>query len=53
MEILRKLFGSEGFMPHGMCYLWNARLIYLHVISDSLISLSYFAPPVLLTFALR
>jgi hypothetical protein len=30
MEILRKLFGSDGFMPHGMCYLWNTRLIYLH-----------------------
>jgi PAS domain S-box-containing protein len=48
MEILHKLFGSEDFMPHGMCYLWNTRLIYLHVISDSLIALSYFAIPVIL-----
>jgi PAS domain S-box-containing protein len=53
MEILRKLFGSEGFMPHGMCYLWNTRLIYLHVISDSLIALSYFAIPVILIWFLR
>jgi PAS domain S-box-containing protein len=53
MEILRKLFGSEGFMPHGMCYLWNTRLIYLHVISDSLIALSYFAIPVILLWFVR
>jgi PAS domain S-box-containing protein len=53
MEILRKLFGSEGFMPHGMCYLWNTRLIYLHVISDSLIALSYFAIPVILVWFVR
>ncbi|MFY9691438.1 MAG: PAS domain S-box protein [Candidatus Acidiferrales bacterium] len=53
MEILRKLFGSGDFMPHGMCYLWNARLIYLHVISDSLIALSYFAIPVILVWLVR
>lgn len=53
MEILRKIFGSDGFMPHGMCYLWNARLIYLHVISDSLIALSYFAIPFILLWFVR
>ena len=53
MEILRKLFGSGDFMPHGMCYLWNSRLIYLHVISDSLIALSYFAIPVILVWFVR
>ena len=53
MEILRKLFGSDGFMPQGMCYLWNTRLIYLHVISDSLIALSYFAIPVILLWFVR
>ena len=40
-------------MPHGMCYLWNARLIYLHVISDSLIALSYFAIPLILLWFVR
>jgi PAS domain S-box-containing protein len=53
MEILRKLFGSGDFMPHGMCYLWNARLMWLHVISDSLIALSYFAIPVILLWFVR
>jgi len=40
-------------MPHGMCYLWNARLIYLHVISDSLIAASYFAIPLILLWFVR
>jgi PAS domain S-box-containing protein len=53
MEILRKLFGSGDFMPHGMCYLWNARLIYLHVVSDSLIALSYFTIPITLLWLVR
>ena len=53
MEILRKLFGSGDFMPHGMCYLWNARLICLHVISDSLIALSYFSIPLTLLWFVR
>jgi len=35
-------------MPHGYCYLWNMRLVWLHVLSDSLIALSYFAIPVIL-----
>ncbi|HEX4075368.1 MAG TPA: PAS domain S-box protein [Candidatus Acidoferrales bacterium] len=53
MEILRKIFGHGDFMPHGMCYLWNARLICLHVISDSLIALSYFAIPFILLWFVR
>jgi PAS domain S-box-containing protein len=53
MEILRKIFGHGDFMPHGMCYLWNTRLIYLHVISDSLIALSYFAIPLILLWLVR
>ncbi len=30
-------------MPHGYCYLWNAKLVWLHVVSDALIALTYFA----------
>jgi PAS domain S-box-containing protein len=32
-------------MPHGYCYIWNPGLVWLHVISDSLIALSYFTIP--------
>jgi PAS domain S-box-containing protein len=51
MNFLKQLFGSGLYMPHGFCYLWNSKLVWLHVISDSLIALSYFAiPAVLLWF---
>ena len=48
MELLRTLFTSDGFMPHGHCYLWNTRLVLLHVISDCLIGLAYFSIPITL-----
>lgn len=40
-------------MPHGYCYNWNSSLVYLHVISDSLIALSYFAIPFALIYFVR
>jgi PAS domain S-box-containing protein len=53
MEFFRQLFGSGDFMPHGYCYLWNSGLIWLHVISDSLIAMAYFAIPVTLIWFVR
>jgi signal transduction histidine kinase len=38
----------EQFMPHGMCFLWNARLLGLHVVSDAAIALAYFSIPLIL-----
>jgi PAS domain S-box-containing protein len=35
-------------MPHGMCFDWDPALIFLHVASDTVIVLSYFAIPVLI-----
>jgi diguanylate cyclase (GGDEF)-like protein/PAS domain S-box-containing protein len=43
----------EQFMPHGMCYLWNVRLLALHVISDAVIALAYFSIPIILLFFVR
>ncbi|HEY6441945.1 MAG TPA: PAS domain S-box protein [Candidatus Acidoferrales bacterium] len=40
-------------MPHGFCYFWNPGLVWLHVISDSLIALAYFAIPVILIWLVR
>ena len=45
--------GVQGFMPHGVCYTWNASLIALHLISDSLIGIAYFSIPVSLMYFLR
>jgi signal transduction histidine kinase/ActR/RegA family two-component response regulator len=47
------LFSSNGFMPHGMCYLWQPGILTLHVLSDSLITLAYFSIPFTLLYFVR
>ncbi|MDX1754625.1 MAG: ATP-binding protein [Marinobacter sp.] len=47
---LQSMFSSQGFMPHGHCYLWTPELLFLNVISDSLITLAYFSIPITLTY---
>ncbi len=32
---------SGPFIPHGHCYLWRPGLVWLHLLSDALIALSY------------
>ena len=44
-SILGWLFGTARFIPHGVCLLWRPDLVAIHVVSDSLIALSYFAIP--------
>src|SRR5579871_1315452 len=44
-ESFVSFLSGNGFMPHGHCYLWNPRLIWLHVVSDALIALSYISIP--------
>jgi two-component system NtrC family sensor kinase len=46
------MFGSVG-LPHGFCFLWNPELLWLHVISDSLIALAYFLIPLQLVRIVR
>lgn len=41
------------FMPHGNCYLWNPGLVWLHVISDTLIAAAYFTIPFTLLWLVR
>jgi two-component system NtrC family sensor kinase len=41
------MFRSVG-LPHGFCFLWNPHLLWLHVVSDSLIALAYFLIPLAL-----
>ncbi len=49
----QRLFSSDGFMPHGHCYLWNPALVWLHVVSDSLIALAYTSIPFSLLYFVR
>ena len=51
-EFLEKLFSSD-FMPHGYCYLWKPGLVWLHLLSDTLIALAYFSIPVTLVYFIR
>jgi PAS domain S-box-containing protein len=53
MQILRHLFSSGDFMPHGFCYLWNPGLVWLHLVSDTLISISYLSIPITLIYFIR
>jgi PAS domain S-box-containing protein len=52
MQLLGCLL-EPNYMPHGFCYLWNPPLIWLHVVSDALIALSYASIPVTLIWFVR
>src|ERR1043165_3769204 len=40
-------------MGHGYCYLWRPDIVWLHVVSDSLITLAYYSIPVTLVYFVR
>ncbi|HEY9613811.1 MAG TPA: hypothetical protein V6C93_31015 [Allocoleopsis sp.] len=48
MELLKNLVASGGFIPHGHCFLWKPELVWLHVMSDSLIAIAYYSIPITL-----
>lgn len=47
------LFSRSGFLPHGVCYTWMPGVLQLHVVSDLLIGLAYFAIPAVLVYFVR
>ncbi|MBC1225031.1 HAMP domain-containing histidine kinase [Nostoc sp. UCD121] len=53
LELLQKVFTDSLFIPHGHCYLWKTGLVWLHIISDSLIALAYFSIPIALVYFVR
>ena len=53
LEFFSSLLSSEPFMPHGMCFMWDPGVLWLHVISDVLIAAAYYAIPVLLYYFTR
>ena len=44
---------ENDFMPHGHCYMWRPDILWMHVISDAIIALSYYSIPLTLLFFLR
>jgi signal transduction histidine kinase len=51
-DFFRRLF-SDDFMPHGHCYFWKPEIVWLHVVSDTLITLAYYSIPVILLVLVR
>lgn len=47
---LSDFFSSNGFIPHGHCYLWKPELVWLHIVSDGAIALAYYSIPLLLVY---
>jgi PAS domain S-box-containing protein len=47
------LLHPELYTPHGFCLAWRPELIWLHVISDGVIALAYFAIPISLAIFVR
>ncbi len=41
------------FAPHGMCMMWNQTLIWLHVITDALVAMSYYSIPAALFLVVK
>ncbi len=50
LTFLSDIFSDSELSPHGICLLWRPELIWLHVISDFLIGLSYYSIPIALTY---
>ena len=44
-ELFKWMFSSQGFMPHGHCYLWQPGTMWLNVGSDAMIAAAYFVIP--------
>jgi two-component sensor histidine kinase len=53
LEFLKAFLTTGGFIPHGHCYLWKPELVWLHVVSDSLIALAYYSIPFMLVYFVR
>lgn len=53
MEMLHNWFDSQGFMPHGHCFLWIPSILWTSVIADALIALAYLTIPVTLIYFIR
>jgi signal transduction histidine kinase/ActR/RegA family two-component response regulator len=49
-RLVGDLLATQGYMPHGHCYLWQPGLVGLHLVSDTLIGVAYLAISMTLVF---
>jgi len=52
-NLLANFFQTEGYQPHGYCYVWDRGLTTLMVTSDTLIGLSYVSIAITLWIFIR
>jgi PAS domain S-box-containing protein len=52
-QMIARLFGTNGFSPHGFCLLWDPAITSLNVVSDVLIGIAYFSIPLALLYFVR
>ena len=50
MPSLSDIFSQSGLTPHGFCLLWQPGLIWLHLVSDIITGVSYYAIPLALAY---
>ena len=53
MQLMIDFFGIKNPMPHGYCLSWSPVLLWLHVISDVLITVAYYSIPLMLVYFIR
>ena len=52
LEAIRRLW-NVPFMPQGTCYQWQPPVVWLHVVSDTLITVAYLAISIALIYFVR
>ncbi|WP_228518629.1 bifunctional diguanylate cyclase/phosphodiesterase [Methylophilus sp. 13] len=53
MDALLSLLVPDNFMPHGHCYLWTPVLLWMYVVSDTVIAISYYTIPMALLYLVK
>lgn len=53
LTLMQSILDESPFIPHGHCYLWKTNLVYLHLMSDSVIGLTYYSIPITLVYFVK
>ena len=53
MDFLKALVAPANLLPHGFCLLWDTPLVWLHMVSDAVITLAYYTIPFGLIYFVR
>jgi PAS domain S-box-containing protein len=53
MHFLKALLCPANQLPHGFCLLWDSNLVWLHMVSDAVITLAYYVIPFGLVYFVR